>query len=37
MGPHLTALLKTLGYEEVASTRPANKSGVRDTVYVYEP
>jgi FkbM family methyltransferase len=32
--PH--GLLKTLGYVEVTSTRPGNKSGVRDTVYVYQ-
>jgi FkbM family methyltransferase len=31
-----TALLKTLGYVQVASTRPGNKSGVRDTVYAYQ-
>ena len=30
------ALLKTLGYVQVASTRPGNKSGVRDVVYVYQ-
>lgn len=30
------ALLKVLGYKEVISTRPGNKSGVRDTVYVHQ-
>lgn len=28
-------VLANLGYTEVAATRPANKSGIRDAVYVY--